>query len=328
MRTIRLGADGPVVSRISLGTWTFAGGSLWSSIEEAQCISVIHSALDAGINLFDSAPNYGDGRSERILGTALKGYPEAMVATKFKVDKKTPSELIGMVDSSLKRLGRDSIDLMQIHWPTETKEELAIAFETLKGLQKTGKIRYLGVCNFGLLDLQDFGNQPIISNQLPYNLMWRVVEKEIAPKSKKLGLGVIAYSPLQQGLLGGQYHSLSQFPDDRKQTRHFSSHWPATRHNGPGMEAETERCLQNFITIANEIGLSPMRLAMAYVLQRPFIDVVLAGARSIDQLVELITVSDMLLENETILRLDAISEELLRTTGKNPDMYQIPGRVH
>ncbi len=328
MRTIRLGANGPSVSRISLGTWTFAGGALWSPIEEAQCMSVIHSALDAGINLFDSAPNYGDGRSERILGAALKGFPEAMVSTKFKVDKKTPLELIGMVDSSLGRLGRESIDLMQIHWPTETKEELAIAFETLKGLQKAGKIRYLGVCNFGMIDLKNFGDEPIISNQLPYNLMWRVVGKEIAPKSKEMGLGVIAYSPLQQGLLGGKYHSLSQFPDSRKQTRHFSSDWSATRHNGLGMESETERCLQDFIVVANEIGFSPMRLAIAYVLQQPFIDVVLAGSRSVEQLAELASVFDRLLDNETIVRLDEISADLLRATGENPDMYQIPGRVH
>jgi myo-inositol catabolism protein IolS len=328
MQTIRLGANGPTVSRISLGTWTFAGGALWSPIDEGQCVSVIHSALDCGISLFDSAPNYGDGRSERILGSALKKYPDAMVATKFKVDKKSPLELIGMVESSLKRLEREAIDLMQIHWPTETIEESAIAFDTLKGLQAVGKIRYLGVCNFGVQDLQNFGDQPIISNQLPYNLMWRVIEKGIAQKSKELGLGVIAYSPLQQGLLGGKYHSLSQFPESRKQTRHFSSHWPATRHNGPGMEAETERCLQGFIAIADEIGHSPLHVAIAYVLQRPFIDVVLAGARSIDQLKELVSVFDCFLDNGTIAKLDSISEDLLRATEGNPDMYQIPGRVH
>ena len=328
MQMVRLGKQGPVVSRLSIGTWTFAGDALWSSVEEKECIGVIHAAMDAGVNLFDSAPNYGGGRSERLLGMALQGRPDALVATKFKVDGKTPADLVRMVEESLHRLGRDAIDIMQIHWPTEHKSELDAAFDTLAGLRSAGKIRYLGVCNFGKHDLQDHSGRDFISNQLPYSLMWRVVENGIAGKSKELGLGVIAYSPLQQGLLSGKYQSLAQFPEHRKQTRHFSSAWAATRHKGPGMEAETEICLKGFNAISLETGIAPTNLALAYVLQRPFIDVALAGARSVVQLEELVKTFTVELDPEVVARLDAVSKDLLQAAGDNPDMYQSIGRVH
>lgn len=328
MQMVRLGKQGPVVSRLSIGTWTFAGDAIWSSVEEKECVGVIHAAMDAGVNLFDSAPNYGSGRSERVLGLALQGRPDALVATKFKVDGKTPADLVRMVDESLRRLGREAIDIMQIHWPTEHKSELDAAFETLAGLRSAGKIRYLGVCNFGKRDLQDHHGRDFISNQLPYSLMWRGVENGIAEKSKELGLGVIAYSPLQQGLLSGKYQSLAQFPANRKQTRHFSSAWAATRHKEPGMEAQTEICLQGFNSIALETGIAPTNLALAYVLQRPFIDVALAGARSVAQLEELLTTFTVELDSTVVARLDAVSKDLLLATGDNPDMYQSIGRVH
>lgn len=328
MQMVRLGKQGPVVSRLSIGTWTFAGDALWSSIEEKQCIEVIHAAMDAGVNLFDSAPNYGGGRSERVLGLALQGRPDALVATKFKVDGKSPADLVRMVEESLQRLGREAIDLMQIHWPTESKSELDAAFDTLADLRSAGKIRYLGVCNFGRRDLQDHGGRDLISNQLPYSLMWRVVENGIAEKSKALGLGVIAYSPLQQGLLSGKYQSIAQFPENRKQTRHFSSTWAATRHKGPGMEAETEICLEGFNAISFETGIAPTNLALAYVLQRPFIDVALAGARSVAQLEELLKTFTVELDETVVNRLDMVSASLLQAAGDNPDMYQTIGRVH
>lgn len=327
MRMVRLGTQGPVVSRLSIGTWTFAGDALWSSVEEKECVAVIHAAMEAGVNLFDSAPNYGGGRSEHVLGLALQGRPDALVATKFKVDGKTPAELVRMVEESLRRLGREAIDIMQIHWPTEQKAELDVAFDTLAGLRSAGKIRYLGVCNFGKRNLHDHSGRDFISNQLPYSLMWRVVENGIAGKSKELGLGVIAYSPLQQGLLSGKYQSLAQFPENRKQTRHFSSAWTATRHKGPGMEAETEICLKGFNAISHETGIAPTNLALAYVLQRPFIDVALAGARSVAQLEELLRTFTVELDGTIVDRLDAVSDNLLKAAGDNPDMYQTIGRT-
>lgn len=321
MRQIPFGPDRIPVSRLALGTWTFAGDSVWSASSETECIRVVHAALDAGVNLFDSAPNYGSGRSEGILGMALKGRPDALVSTKFKVDGKQPADLRRMVDESLLRLGRERIDLMQIHWPTENRAEMEQAFDTLQLLQQAGKIRFLGVCNFGTHDLEAYGHRPFISNQIPFSLMWRVAESAIAPRSKAMGLSTIAYSPLQQGLLSGKYASLSDFPANRKQTRHFASTWAAVRHQEAGMESQTQACLDAFLAESRAVKIEPTRLAIAYVLSKPFIDVVLAGARTQRQLEVLVDSVDTVLEQDVMDRLDAGSQELWEAAGNNADMY-------
>src|SRR6056297_120606 len=213
--------SGLEVSAVALGTWTFAGDAIWGESREQQCIRVVHAALDHGINLFDTAPNYGNGRSEEILGKALRGRPEALVASKCKVEGKSAGELRKMVTDTLQRLHRDTIDLMQIHWPAQSSQETRGALENFNIMRKEGLIRNIGVCNFGVYDIKEENDFPIVSNQIPYNLLWRVVEDEIAESSRTNGIATIAYTALQQGLLSGQYTKLFEFPSGRKRTRHF-----------------------------------------------------------------------------------------------------------
>ena len=312
---------------MALGTWTFAGDAIWSESSENESISVIHAALDMGITLFDTSPNYGNGRSESILGRALANRPAAAVATKTKIGGRSRESIRQTIEESLARLQREAIDLMQIHWPGSSPEETASALDLFMEMKREGKIVNIGACNFGVHDLRETEKYPIISNQLPYNLMWRVVEKEIAPLSKALGKRVWAYSPLQQGLLTGKYASLHDFPEGRKRTRHFSSEHEAAMHGEQGMEAETQAALTAFLKLSEETGIPPMKLGLSYIMSHPFIDTVLVGARTVSQLEELVASTEGTPDPGLIETLDSISQPLLEATGGNPDMYQPVSRV-
>jgi myo-inositol catabolism protein IolS len=319
--------SGLPISQIAVGTWTFAGDKIWGDSERSQCIRVVHAALDQGINLFDTAPNYGDGRSEEILGEALAGRSDALVATKFKIDGRSETELRNMVGNSLRRLKRDHIDLMQIHWPGATPGETSDALNALEKIRQDGDIRYIGACNFGSYDLKETEDFPIVSNQLPYSLLWRTIENEIADASLQRELKTIAYSPLQQGLLSGRYSSLDEYPESRKRTRHFSSKWPETRHSEKGMEGDTESTLKRLQHLSEKLNHPLLEMALAFVLSRPYIDTVLVGARTEAQLHVNCRAAELKLVNNEIQMLEEATEDLRTATGGNPDMYQSESRT-
>ncbi len=313
---------------LALGTWTFAGDAIWSESDEKECVEVIHRAMDLGITLFDTSPDYGAGRSEEILGKGLAGIPaeKALVATKMKIDGKNEKDIVASVERSLRRLNRDALDLMQVHWPG-TPEETKRALDCFLELQSRGKIREIGACNFGIHDLEETADYPIVSNQLPYSLLWRAIENAIAPLSKAQGKRIWAYSTFQQGLLSGKYPSLEDFPEGRKRTLHFSSARPAAGHGGPGMETETETTLKAFLELSRTRGITPLALAMGFVSSRPFIDSLVVGARTPAQIEGLVRESKTVLNEGLLAELDALSEGLKKKAGNNLDMFQSPGRV-
>lgn len=315
------------LSRLSLGTWTYAGDSIWSDSSESESIRVLKEAMDRGVTFFDTSPNYGNGRSEAILGKALGNNPLVSVGTKCKVDGLNRPELISIVETSLKNLHRETIDLMQVHWPASHSEQTSFALDVFQDLMKEGKIQNLGVCNFGVHDLEENSGKNIISNQLPYSLMWRVIEEGIAKKSRDLNMQIIAYSPLQQGLLTGKYTSLKDFPAGRKRTRHYSHDGITAKHGDRGMETETQNCLDGFLRIAVESGISPLNLAVSYTLSHDFIDSLLVGARNLTQLEQSISALDTKLPYDVKAELDSISHPLLKAIGGNPDMYNKNSRV-
>jgi len=309
-------------SPIALGTWTFAGDSIWLESNDKESISVIHAALDMGITLFDTSPNYGNGRSETILGKAVKGRSNATIATKIKINDKSPADLRRYIEKSLKRLNRETIDLMQIHWPGNSSEETLEALDLFVTMKKEGKILNIGACNFGIFDLEETKNFPIISNQLPYSLMWRLIEEQIAPLSKAQGKVVWIYSPLQQGLLSGRYSNIEDFPEGHMRTRHFSSTRTAANHGESGMENETQSTLKSFLTIASETNIPPLELGLRYIQSKSFIDTILIGARSIKQIEEIVLSLNGPLDKEIIELLNKGSGNLLAAADRNPDMYQ------
>lgn len=314
-------------SRIVLGTWTFAGDAIWGPSEETAAVDVIHAALDAGVTLFDTAPNYGGGRSEALLGRALNGVDRAAVATKLKVDGLDRAQIEHKIDESRRRLKRDRIDLFQIHWPVLSTEETARALDVVFDLRERGVVGSVGVCNFGEFDIAEHGDREIVSNQLPYSLLWRVIEGGIAAASRAAGIPTIAYTVLQQGLLGGRYHSVAEFPPGRMRVRLFSASHEAANHTDPGHEALVDDVLSQLHDLARESGLSCSHLALGYVASRPFIDRILVGARSVDQLRGVLDAIATPLDAAIVGRLEAATDSLREALGGNPDMYQSESRV-
>jgi len=327
LKTVPLTGGSCHVSEIALGTWPFAGDEIWGPSDESECIRVVHAAIDHGINLFDTAPNYGNGRSETVLGTALRGRSDVLVAGKFKIDGESAAGLRTLLTGSLQRLGRDHMDLMQIHWPASTTAETLNAMEALARFREEGLVRFVGVCNFGRYDLDESRAYPLVTNQLPYNLLWRVIEDEIVPATTARGLTTIAYSPFQQGLLTGRYRSVGEFPSGRQRTRHFETDAIAVKGRPSDMRSETGAALNELIALSDRLTRPLRELALAFVRSRPFVDVVLVGARDVAQLDQICNPDQSALSDDEVKLFERATERLREAAGGNPDMYRNPGRV-
>jgi len=209
-------------SRIGLGTWAI-GGWMWGGTDEAESIGAIHAALDRGITLIDTAPVYGFGRSEEIVGKALAEggrRARAVLATKVGLDWKdeqpfrngSRGRIMKEIDESLRRLRTDVIDLYQIHWPDPNTpiEETAGA---MAALLKAGKIRAIGVSNFSPAQMDAFrAAAPLHAAQPPYNLFERAIEANVFPYARRENLAMLAYGSLCRGLLSGRMRPDTKFP--------------------------------------------------------------------------------------------------------------------
>ena len=175
----KLGTTGIEVSVFALGCWPFAGGAVWGEQDEDVSIATVHAALDKGINFFDTAEGYEKGHSERVLGRGLEGRrDEAVIATKVSASHLKPSEIVKACEQSLENLRTDYIDLYQIHWPN-WEVPIEVSWQALEALKSSGKVRALGVSNFGVQDMGDLLEKGHCeTNQLNYGLLWRVVEHE------------------------------------------------------------------------------------------------------------------------------------------------------
>jgi len=221
----RLGESAIPVSRICLGTWAI-GGWMWGGTEEDESIRTIRTALDKGVNFIDTAPVYGFGRSEEIVGKALKGYvprDQVVVATKAGLEwndkgkvfrNSSRARILKEVEDSLRRLQTDYIDLYQVHWPDPLVpiEETAAV---MAALLKEGKIRALGVSNYNAEQLEVFRRvAPLHSVQPPYNLFERQIEEAILPYATNHGLAILAYGSICRGLLSGRMKPGTRFEGD------------------------------------------------------------------------------------------------------------------
>jgi aryl-alcohol dehydrogenase-like predicted oxidoreductase len=321
----RLGRTEIMVSRVAMGCWALAGDFNWGSQEDAESIATVHAALEAGINFFDTAEAYGAGRSEEVLGRALEGHrSDVVLATKVDDAHLSREELIRACEGSLRRLRTDYIDLYQLHWPSRTVP-LAETLEALDRLQREGKIRAVGVCNFGVGDLEDLLEVGRCqTDQLPYSLLARAIEYEIQPKCLDEGIGILAYSPLMQGLLTGKFASPDEVPEGRARTRHFSRERPGTRHGEPGCEGATFAAIDEIQELCDELGVPMAQVALAWVLAQPGVTSVLAGARHPEQIVETAQAAALNLAPEVLERLTRITEEVKRALGPHPDPWEAP----
>jgi len=322
MKYRKLGRTDIEVSVVAMGCWAIAGGHTWGPQDEADSIATVHAALDAGVNFFETAEGYGKGYSEEVLGRALKGRRhEAVVATKVSRSNLAPDDLIKACEGSLRRLQTDVIDLYQIHWPSR-EVPISETFPVLEKLREQGKVRAIGVSNFGVGDLADLlAVGHCQTDQLPYSLLWRAIEHEILPKCIEEDIGILCYSPLMQGLLTGKYASPDDVPDGRARSRHFSKDRPRVRHGEFGCEAETFAAIERIRQISASVGESMAKVSVAWLLAQPGVNAVLAGARKPDQIRETAQAADLTLATETIEALTEATEEVKRLLGANPDIW-------
>lgn len=220
-----LGDSGISVSKVCLGTWAI-GGWMWGGSEEKESIRTIHAALDRGVNFIDTAPVYGFGRSEEIVGKALREYGQrnrVIIATKVGLDwdekgrvfrNSTRRRILNELEDSLRRLQTNYIDLYQIHWP-DPLEPIEATAQVMAELLKTGKIRAIGVSNYSPEQMERFRqNAPLHSVQPPYNLFERQIEQNVLPYAKRHGLAILAYGSICRGLLSGKMKPDSRFEGD------------------------------------------------------------------------------------------------------------------
>ena len=322
MKLRKLGNSSLMVSPIGVGFWGIVGGDYWGAQDETDTVGAVQAALDAGINFFDTAEGYGDGYSEEMLGRALMGRrDEAVIASKVSTGNLAPDAIRAACERSLKRLGTDYIDLYQVHWPNR-KLPFEDSMATLLDLQSAGLIRVIGVSNFGVLDMPDmlqFGRYE--ANQLPYSLLWRAIEFDIQPQCVERNISILPYSPLNQALLTGRYRNADEMPYSRTRTRHFRGDRRDSRHGTAGFEAETFAAVEAIREICADIGQEMVHVALAWLLHKPAVTSVLAGARNPAQIESNLIAGSLSLSDETVRRLDEATDELKAKLGSDPDMW-------
>ena len=330
MKQHKLGQSELLVSPLTIGCWSFGGGqdSYWGRQEQVDVNQLVQTALDQGVNFFDTAFGYNDGRSEASLGQALAGRrQEAVICNKIPIQSYDELKQYDQtISDSLKRLQTDYVDLMMIHWPTKDQDLLQANLEAMQKQKEKGNIRYIGVSNFATQTLEIAHNMgiEIIADEFVYNLMSRGIERDVLPYCCDHNIGVVAYMPLMQGVLAGKYKRIDDIPPIRRRTIHFDQeHNPLVRHGGSGYETLLVRMLEQMRDLAIESGYAEDRLAIAWLMTKPGVSSVIAGCRNVKQLQDNAVSVETSLSSETVERLDEISEPLRQKMGNNLDIWQL-----
>lgn len=285
MERRRLGSSGFEISRIGLGTWAI-GGHMWGGQDDAQSVEAIHAALAHGINWIDTAPIYGAGHSEEVVGRVVKELPASqrpMIFTKFGLgtDSNAPQRSAAATDvtaeceASLRRLGVEHIDLYQLHWPAP--QPIAETAAACGALLQAGKIRAIGVSNFSVPQLEEWRatGVPLHSVQPPYSILRPAVKHDVLPWCAAHDVGVISYSPLFRGLLFGTWRKHKTFPQDDGRSTHKD-------YSGARFERHLE-AVEEIRAVAASGGLGVAQLCVGVLLHTPGLTGVVAGARNARQ---------------------------------------------
>jgi aryl-alcohol dehydrogenase-like predicted oxidoreductase len=303
---------GAQVTRIGLGTWPM-GGREWGAVPEDVALATCLGAIERGINLIDTAPIYGHGRSEEIIGKAIRAHgrrEDFYIATKAGLEwnpfgvfsNSTASRIRREIEDSLRRLGTEYIDLYQVHWPDPLVPVAEVAF-LLAGFQREGKVHALGVSNFSVAQMEEFRSvAPLSSNQPPYNLFERQIDADILPWCEANGVAVLTWSSLCRSLLAGRAHRGMNF--DPKDIRNYDPKFQEPRFSQYMTAVE---CLTAFAR--EHYGKSLPELAVRWVLDRPGVSVALWGAKSPEQLDAVAGVMGWKLDASAMAEIDHIVEE-------------------
>ena len=330
MDTNQLGFSDLHLTSLGLGTWAIGGGGGdygWGPQDDARSLEAIDRALELGIHWIDTAPAYGLGHSEEIVGQAISGRRnEVIVATKCGLvwdegahstyERLTAESVRQEAEDSLRRLDVDVIDLYQIHWP-DPEKQIEEAWATIAELIEEGKIRYGGVSNFSVEQLKRIQPiHPVASLQPPYNMLERDIEEELLPYCAEHDIGVIAYSPMQSGMLTGKYdrESIEAMPEEdwRKDSKHFTE---------PELSANL-RLIEGLRPIAERNDKTLPQLAIAWVLERPEVTAAIVGARKPEQIEETAVAGSWDLSEKDLEEIEALLEKReSRLTGAGPDRH-------
>jgi aryl-alcohol dehydrogenase-like predicted oxidoreductase len=298
-----LGSSGVTVSRITFGSWA-AGGWMWGGTEQNDAVGAIHAGYDLGVTSIDTAPVYGMGLSEQIVGEALKSLPrdKVQVLTKFGMRwdvargdfaMKTKDNaghnldvykyagrdsIIQECEDSLRRLGTDYIDLYQQHWPDITTP-IDETMEAVSRLIEQGKVRAAGVSNYSVAQMQEAENTlPLASNQVPYSMVRREIETDVVPYCLATNKAVLVYSPLQLGLLTGKIKPGQAFGEGDLRAGH--------RFFAPDYVTRVNAVLNKIRPLAETKNATLGQLVLRWTLAQPGIGVALVGARNPEQAVQ------------------------------------------
>jgi aryl-alcohol dehydrogenase-like predicted oxidoreductase len=344
MEMRKLGRSDLRVSALGIGCWSFGGGAYWGNQRQEDVDQVVHQAIDRGVNFFDTAEAYNDGASESSLGIALKGRRDrAVVCTKVAPANASPAVLRRHCEESLRRLQTDYVDLYMMHWPITphaiehfTKDRGLIdappsiveAFTTMEALKREGKIRAIGVSNHGVKQLHDVLDvtEAIAADELAYSLVSRAIEAEIMPLCAAKDIGIVAYMPLQQGLLTGRFRTAAEIGPMQARSRHFHrSRGTGSRHGEDGAEKEIFAALAEIQIIAAAKGIDMSTLALAWAVARREITTTIVGCRNPAQLERNIAGAVYPIDRALFDRLAELTDPVLARLGNNPDYYESRG---
>jgi methylglyoxal reductase len=337
MKYLPLGDSGLSASVIGFGAWAIGGGAVWGGAsDDSESVKTIRDALDAGINLLDTAPAYGWGHSERLIAKAIAGRRDkVLLATKCGLwwdDSRgsyftefngkslyrslRPDTIAIEVERSLRDLATDRIDLYQVHWPAVEPEKTPIG-ETMAALLKLreeGKIRAIGVCNLSPVELETYLScGPIASHQFRYSMLSREPEREMLPLCRKHGIATLTYMSLEQGLLTGRIGMDHVFKEGEFRTSADWFPWLLPKNRGRILEL-----LEGWKPLCETHGCTLAQLVLAWTLAQPGVTHVLAGARKSQHIMETAAAADLEIPAADLARLtrdlDALGEPEIQSS--------------
>ncbi|MBO8170546.1 MAG: aldo/keto reductase [Bacillaceae bacterium] len=327
MRYRKLGNTDMNVSVIGFGCWAM-GGDVWGEVEDRESIEAIQYALDQGVNLFDTAPVYGMGHSEEVLAKALGAKrKDVYIATKAGLEwndqhnkiwrNSTKERIFKEVEDSLRRLKTDYIDLYQIHWPDQ-ETPFEETMEALDQLIQDGKVRYIGVSNFNVEQMEACRKvRPIHTLQPPYHLFRRDIEQDILPYCKEHDIGVLAYGPMAHGLLTGKITPETTFPPSDWRSRNVLFREESLKLRLPIIDRLKE--------LAQSYNHTLIDLAISWVLAQEGVTVALVGAKRRSQVEKNLPAADWILDESILKEVEQIlkDDHPITTWGGPPHRSQI-----
>lgn len=316
MQTRQLGNSDLQITPIGIGAWAMGGGDWafsWGPQDDRDSMAAIDRALDAGVNWIDTAPVYGLGHSEEIVGKAIAGRSNPpYVFTKSSMVWDDKGEITHSlktesvrreVEASMRRLKRDVIDLYQIHWP-DPEPEIEEGWRTMADLQKEGKVRWIGVSNFNVEQMKRVERiAPVTSLQPNYNLVTRDIEKEVLPYCRSHNIGVIVYSPMKSGLLSGK------MTRERIASLHRDDFRPRTINFQEPLLTRNLQLVEILRQIGSRHGRTPGEVAVAWTLRDPVVTGAIVGMRSAEQASEMVRAADFRLETRELQEIEAFLQK-------------------